>query len=200
MARPIRIRNQAPPEPGGAPAYRKMRAPLPKDYRTGPLPTPFIMGTLLKSLVAGFFPLVLAYQGQFAAGAGEAVARQPGWRSHPGLRVALAQLPIEDGNLEQNMRLAADAAREAARQHVDLLNLPEAADRGWLYQQARRDALSDPGEVHRLAGGPGPAAVICGFRPDASNATARRSITRRSSSTAPGGSSSSTARSIPSSR
>jgi N-carbamoylputrescine amidase len=60
--------------------------------------------------------------------------------------VALAQIPIEDGNLEQNMRLAADAARGAARQHVDFLNLPEAADWGWLYQQARRDALSIPGK------------------------------------------------------
>lgn len=62
--------------------------------------------------------MVLTCQGQFAAGAGE-----PGRRPHLGLRVALAQLPIEDGNLEQNMRLAAEAAQEAARQHVDFLNL-----------------------------------------------------------------------------
>ena len=65
---------------------------------------------------------------------------------HPGLRVALAQLPIEDGNLQENMRLAEVAAQQAAHQKVDLLNLPEAADWGWLYQQARRDALPIPGK------------------------------------------------------
>jgi N-carbamoylputrescine amidase len=66
-------------------------------------------------------------------------------RPHGGLRVALAQLAVEDGQLEHNMRLAQAAAAEAGRQHVDLLNLPEAADWGWLYQQARRDALPIPG-------------------------------------------------------
>ncbi|HWH72241.1 MAG TPA: carbon-nitrogen hydrolase family protein [Candidatus Sulfotelmatobacter sp.] len=65
---------------------------------------------------------------------------------HAGLRVALAQLALEDGNLERNMRLAEEAASQAARQKVDLLNLPEAADWGWLYQQARRDALPVPGK------------------------------------------------------
>ena len=65
---------------------------------------------------------------------------------HAGLRVALAQLPIEDGNLDQNMRLAEEAASESARQRVDLFNLPEAADWGWLYQQARQDALPIPGK------------------------------------------------------
>jgi len=65
---------------------------------------------------------------------------------HVGLRVALAQLPVEDGNLDQNMRLAQEAAGEAARQKADFLNLPEAADWGWLYQQARRDALPIPGK------------------------------------------------------
>jgi predicted amidohydrolase len=66
-------------------------------------------------------------------------------RLHPGLRVALAQLRLEDGGLERNMHLAKVAAQEAARQKVDLLNLPEAADWGWLYQHARRDALPIPG-------------------------------------------------------
>jgi N-carbamoylputrescine amidase len=65
---------------------------------------------------------------------------------HPGLRVALAQLPIEDGNLDQNMRLAEAAARQAAELKADFLSLPEAADWGWLYQQARRDALPIPGK------------------------------------------------------
>lgn len=66
--------------------------------------------------------------------------------ARPGLRVGLAQLPIEDGQLEHNMRLAEVAARDAAHEKVDLLNLPEAADWGWLHQQARRDALPVPGK------------------------------------------------------
>jgi predicted amidohydrolase len=71
-------------------------------------------------------------------------------RPHGGLRVALAQIPVEDGNLEHNMRLAGDAAETAARQKADLLNLPEAADWGWLYQQARRDAFPIPGKYTDL--------------------------------------------------
>jgi len=81
-----------------------------------------------------------------SAAPAEPAASQPLGHPHPGLRVALAQLPIEDGNLEQNMRLAEEAARQAAEQKADLLNLPEAADWGWLYQQARRDALPIPGK------------------------------------------------------
>jgi predicted amidohydrolase len=84
------------------------------------------------------------------------VAEQPHiqsrWRQHGGLRVALAQLPVQDGNLEQNMRLAEAAAGDARRQHVDFLNLPEAADWGWLYQQARRDALPIPGRYTDFLG------------------------------------------------
>ena len=73
-------------------------------------------------------------------------AVQPPAQQHRGLRVALAQLPIEDGNLDKNMRLAEESAREAAQQKADFLSLPEAADWGWLYQQARRDALPIPGK------------------------------------------------------
>ena len=71
---------------------------------------------------------------------------QPLRQAHAGLRVGLAQLPIEDGDSDRNMRLAEEAAGEAARQRVDFLNLPEAADWGWLYQMARRDAFSIPGK------------------------------------------------------
>jgi len=65
--------------------------------------------------------------------------------SQRSLRVALAQIPVEDGDPARNMRLAKAAAREASRHGVDLFCLPEAADYGWLYQQARRDALPIPG-------------------------------------------------------
>ncbi len=67
-------------------------------------------------------------------------------RPHGKVRVALAQIPVEDGNLERNMRLAEAAAEQAAKQKADILNLPEAADWGWLYQEARRDALAIPGK------------------------------------------------------
>lgn len=71
-------------------------------------------------------------------------------RQHKGLRVALAQLPLEDGELDHNMNLAEAAAKEAGLRHADFLNLPEAADWGWLYQQARRDALPIPGKYTDL--------------------------------------------------
>ena len=78
---------------------------------------------------------------------------QPGpGRPSRALRVALAQLPIEDGQLEKNMRLAELAARDASAQKADLLNLPEAADWGWLYQQARRDAFPVPGKYTDFLG------------------------------------------------
>ena len=71
-------------------------------------------------------------------------------RGHSGLRVGLAQIPVEDGKLEANMQRAEVAAARAARLNVDFLNFPEAADWGWLHQQARRDALSIPGKYTRL--------------------------------------------------
>jgi len=64
---------------------------------------------------------------------------------HPGLRVALAQIPLEDGDLARNMQIAGDAASDAALHKPDFLCLPEAADFGWLHQGARRDALPIPG-------------------------------------------------------
>ena len=90
--------------------------------------------------------LMLMSAVQSHAGAGEQPAVGSAARSHGGLRVALAQIPVEDGNLENNMRLAEEAARRAAGEKADLLNLPEAADWGWLCQQARRDALTIPGK------------------------------------------------------
>jgi predicted amidohydrolase len=76
---------------------------------------------------------------------GDQPLRHPVARPHPGLRVVLAQLPVEDGNFEFNLRLAAEAVEQASRRNADLLNLPEAADWGWLYQHSRRDALPIPG-------------------------------------------------------
>lgn len=66
------------------------------------------------------------------------------------MRVAMAQIPVQDGDLAQNMRLASEAARAAAAQKADMLCLPEAADWGWLYQQARRDAMPIPGKYTYL--------------------------------------------------
>src|SRR5512133_3700506 len=70
----------------------------------------------------------------------------PAKKSHPALRVALAQIPVEAGKLDINMSLAEAAAARAADQKVDLFNLPEAADWGWLHQEARRDAFPIPGK------------------------------------------------------
>ena len=66
--------------------------------------------------------------------------------SHPGLRIAMVQMDVADGNLEENMRRAEKSIREAAVMKVDMVCFPEAVDFGWLYQQARKDALPIPGK------------------------------------------------------
>ena len=65
---------------------------------------------------------------------------------HPGIRVGVAQIPVEDGDLQANMRLAEQAIRAAVKKHADLVCLPEAADYGWLYQQSREHAMPIPGK------------------------------------------------------
>jgi N-carbamoylputrescine amidase len=64
---------------------------------------------------------------------------------HPGLRVAMCQTEIVDGDLAENVRRAEDAIRKAAKERADLICLPEAADWGWLYKNSRRDAFPIPG-------------------------------------------------------
>lgn len=66
--------------------------------------------------------------------------------SHPGLRVAMVQMDILDGNLAENMLRAEKSIREAAGKKADLVCLPETADFGWLYQNAREDAQPIPGK------------------------------------------------------
>ncbi len=65
--------------------------------------------------------------------------------SHPGLRVAMVQLDVVDGDLAENMKRAESGIRDAADLNADLVCLPEAADWGWLYQQSRQNALAIPG-------------------------------------------------------
>ncbi|MGQ9455650.1 MAG: carbon-nitrogen hydrolase family protein [Armatimonadota bacterium] len=61
------------------------------------------------------------------------------------LRVAMCQFEIVDGNIAENMRRAEEYIRKAARNYAKLICLPEAADWGWLYEHARRDAFPIPG-------------------------------------------------------
>jgi len=65
---------------------------------------------------------------------------------HKGLRVGMVQMDIVAGNIEENMRHAETGIRESAKMQCDLVCLPEMADFGWLYQNARRDALPIPGK------------------------------------------------------
>jgi N-carbamoylputrescine amidase len=65
---------------------------------------------------------------------------------HPGLRVALAQIPLEDGDLARNMHITEKAAWDASLHNPDFLCFPEAIDFGWLHQGARHDALPIPGK------------------------------------------------------
>ncbi len=105
----------------------------------------------LFNITLPIFAAMALHDVQAAPGVHEIARSLP--HSHPGLRVAMAQLPIEDGNLAHNMGLAAEAAREAAKQKADLLTLPEAADWGWLCQRARGVAQPIPGTYTDFLGG-----------------------------------------------
>ena len=72
-------------------------------------------------------------------------AVESGAGEHPGLRVAMCQTEIVDGDIAENMRRAEAAIRKAAKERADLICLPEAADWGWLYEHSRRDAFPIPG-------------------------------------------------------
>ncbi|MCC6487221.1 MAG: carbon-nitrogen hydrolase family protein [Candidatus Hydrogenedentes bacterium] len=74
-----------------------------------------------------------------------ALAAAEGAVQHPGLRVAMIQMDVIDGDLAENTRRAEKSIREAADQKADLVCLPEAADLGWLYQKARENAQPIPG-------------------------------------------------------
>ena len=50
------------------------------------------------------------------------------YASHPGLRVALAQMDVVDGNVKENMNRAEEAIRKAAAEKADMVCLPEAVD------------------------------------------------------------------------
>lgn len=69
------------------------------------------------------------------------------------LRAALAQFPLDEGNLSHNMELAAADAAHAASHGADLFCLPEASDFGWLHQAAREDALPAPGKFTEFLAG-----------------------------------------------
>jgi len=91
----------------------------------------------------GQFALLLPVLAASAPGMAAPPDRAP--RPHPGLRVALVQMDVADGDLEENMRRAEQWIREAAGKGADLVCLPEAADFGWLHQRAREVALPVPG-------------------------------------------------------
>jgi predicted amidohydrolase len=65
---------------------------------------------------------------------------------HPGVRVAMVQMDVVDGNLVENMKRAKKGIEKAVRMKVDLICLPEAADLGWLCQKARSMAYPIPGK------------------------------------------------------
>jgi predicted amidohydrolase len=65
---------------------------------------------------------------------------------HPGVRVAMVQMDIVDGNPIENMKRAKKGIEKAVRMKADLICLPEAADLGWLCQKARNDAFPIPGK------------------------------------------------------
>ncbi len=65
---------------------------------------------------------------------------------HPGVRVAMVQMDIIDGNPIENMKRAKKGIEKAVRMKADLICLPEAADLGWLCQKTRSMAYPIPGK------------------------------------------------------
>lgn len=61
------------------------------------------------------------------------------------IRVAMCQFEIIDGDIAENIKRAQTFVRKAAARGAQLVCLPEAADWGWLYEHARRDAFPIPG-------------------------------------------------------
>jgi predicted amidohydrolase len=70
----------------------------------------------------------------------------PAIAQHPSLRVAMVQMNVADGDLTVNMNRTRKSIKKVARMNVDMICLPEAADFGWLCQQAREVALPVPGK------------------------------------------------------
>lgn len=95
---------------------------------------------------------VLSSVWAFVAISGNPVGAQPQTGLHSVVRVAMCQFEIVDGNIAENMRRAEDFIRKAAKQGAKLICLPEAADWGWLYEHARRDAFPVPGAYTDLLG------------------------------------------------
>jgi predicted amidohydrolase len=61
------------------------------------------------------------------------------------LRLALAQMPVEPGAPERNLRHAAAQIAEASEMDADIVLLPEALDCGWTHPSARELAGGIPG-------------------------------------------------------
>lgn len=61
------------------------------------------------------------------------------------LRLALAQMPVEPGAPERNLRHAAARIAEASEMGADIVLLPEALDCGWTHPSARELAGAIPG-------------------------------------------------------
>jgi predicted amidohydrolase len=59
-------------------------------------------------------------------------------------RLALAQMPVESGAPERNLRLADEQIAKAARMRADIVLLPEALDCGWTHPSARELAGAIP--------------------------------------------------------
>ena len=103
-----------------------------------------LVSMLLASALCGFAKemekeSIMIVQAQVAPAVAEGIA------PHPGLRAAMIQMDVIDGDLAENMQRTEKGIREAAGKKADLVCLPEAADLGWLYQKAREDALPIPG-------------------------------------------------------
>jgi len=63
------------------------------------------------------------------------------------LKVAMAQMLVEGGQLEANLRRAESMIARAADQKCDVIVLPEVMDLGWMHPSARDLAQPIPGKI-----------------------------------------------------
>jgi len=65
----------------------------------------------------------------------------------PEFRLAMGQILVEGGKIEENLERAEEMIREASRKNCQVIVLPECLDSGWTHPSARRLAREMPGET-----------------------------------------------------
>ncbi len=68
------------------------------------------------------------------------------------MKIAMAQILVQGGRVEENLARAAEAIAQSARGGAKFVVLPECLDAGWTHPDARKLARAVPGETSALLG------------------------------------------------